>query len=110
MTTRDIINDTCNSQPEGMELLHSIKVNFNDVQSQYLGCLLMQKIVEIKLDMNKLKTDGYTLQEVLDGCAGIVHDEAERFVLMKLQQFVNPRIAKAKSEAESQEAPKAPQN
>lgn len=91
MTTKDIIGITCSSQPEGQELLHKIKVNFNDVQSQYLNCMLMQKVVEIKLDMEKLKTVGYTLQEVLDGTTGISHDEAERFVLIKMQEFIKAR-------------------
>lgn len=104
MHIRDIINNTCVSQPEGMELLDIIKVTFNDVQSQYLNCMLMQKMVEIKLDMEKLKSKGYTLNEVLIGTAGVGHEEAERFVLIKLQEFVKAR------ESQNRGAGSAPQN
>lgn len=91
METKDIIYSIVDSQPEGRELLNIIKVDFSQVQDQYYNCNYLQRVVEIKFDINKLKSDGYTLKELLDISEGILAIEGGEFVLHTLRKFLAAR-------------------
>lgn len=93
MTTLQIINQLASEQPEGKDVLNNIIVTTKSIGNQFVNCDLMRSIVTIKFDLEKLNTSGYTLQEVLDGGAGVAHDEVERFVLQKLQEYISARNA-----------------
>ena len=86
MTTIDIINSTLAAHPEGRSLLTKIKVKTAD--TSYHDCEYMQRVVASKFDLNKLNTDGYTLQEVLDNAQGIIYEEAHKFILAKIQAYI----------------------
>jgi hypothetical protein len=86
-----IINSTLDSQPEGRNLLNTIKVKMSDVESQYHDCDLFKKVIHVKFDINKLESKGYSLQEILELGKGIMYDETERFVLNKLEEFIRNR-------------------
>jgi hypothetical protein len=92
MTTLEIINDLISKQPKGSDLLNSIKVNMNDVQKGYDKCELMKKIIDIKFADKQ--QSGYTLKEILDIGTGVVSDEVEKFVLNKLQTYINANAEK----------------
>lgn len=87
MKTIDIINDLLAKQPAGTDLLNNITVNIKDVQRGYDKCELMKKIIDTKFAAKQY--EGYTLKEILDIGTGIVSDEVEKFVLNKLQTYVN---------------------
>lgn len=88
MTIKDQIQRIAAGTPEGIAILQNIVIGMNDIESQYHSCVAFQKVVEIKFDINKLKSNGYTLQEVLELGAGVLYDETERFVLIKLMEYI----------------------
>jgi hypothetical protein len=103
MTTLDEIKKICNSQPEGMELLNIIKVDFSHVEDQYHDCAYFQKLVAIKYDLEKLKSGGYSLREVLEESKGIVLADVEIFVLERLQKFIFARTPRVHPDQQQQE-------
>ena len=92
MTTLDRINELLAAN--GKTLLSTIVVHMSDVQSRYNRCELFRKIVNTKFDLEKLKTTGYTLQEVLTTGTNVLGDEIDRFVLFSLKKYINAQAAK----------------
>lgn len=101
MNIRDIIKSTLNSQPEGDKLMDEVVVTMSTVNDQYLNCKYLQSIVNIKFDVEVLRTTGYTLRQIQDASNGVIHDEADRFILERLQQFIAARDA-AKNAADAE--------
>jgi hypothetical protein len=86
MNTMEIIDATLASHPEGRSILTKIKVKTAD--TTYHDCEYLRRIVSVKFDINKLDSEGYTLQEVLDQAQGIIYEEAHKFVLAKIQAYI----------------------
>ena len=94
MTTLENIHELCKTQPEGLSLLNTIKVSIKKIKNHYNNCQVLQKIIEVKFEKAKAEGDGYSLQEILDICSGYKHDETEKFVLLRLQEYINSKIIK----------------
>lgn len=88
MTTLAIINSTINARPEGEDLLKTIVIKLEDVQIQYHNCEFFQSVLNLKFNLETLKTKGYSLQEILDNSDGIVSGELHKFVLNTLQTYI----------------------
>ncbi len=93
-TAKDIIDSIVDSQPEGKELLNIIRVSMKDVGDQYADCAVLRRIVAAKYDINVLNREGYTLQQILNTSSGLLHDEAEKFVIKHLQEYIRTRTKK----------------
>lgn len=96
MTELDIINATLASHPEGRSLLTKIRVRTND--TTYHDCEFLRRIVSIKFNLEKLETEGYTLQEILDGSDGFLAPLAHNLVLARIQQYIREQNPQAPPE------------
>lgn len=89
MNVLESIKELAKARLGGTTALGEVLITFDDVKDQYLSCDLFQKVVAIKFDLNKLKTTGYSLQEVLDLGQGLMQEETEKLVYLKLQEYIN---------------------
>ncbi len=89
MNVLESIKELARTRLNGLDPLNTVIIKFDDIKDQYLSCELFQKVVLIKFDIEKLKNVGYSLQEVLDLGQGLMQEETEKLVYLKLQEYIN---------------------
>lgn len=91
MDIKERIYERCETQPEGLALLDTIKVKKVDVITHYMTCRAFKAVVDIKFDIDKLDGSGYTLNEILNMSDGILNTESYQFVLRKLNNYISAK-------------------